>query len=145
LATQYFDALETRDPDLRERMQFAALPRQVAYAQAAAPALARILAGVDALAVTSRAALAGLPVTRKSELLELQKGARPFGGFAARETSGTTRGGWINSRRVFASPGPIYEPEGARPDYWRLARALFAAGFRPGDLIHNCFSYHFTP
>ena len=145
MATQYFDALETRDPDLRERMQFAALPRQVAYAQAAAPALARILAGVDALAVTSRAALAGLPVTRKSELLELQKGARPFGGFAARETSGTTRGGWINSRRVFASPGPIYEPEGARPDYWRLARALFAAGFRPGDLIHNCFSYHFTP
>jgi phenylacetate-CoA ligase len=81
--------------------------------------------------------LAQLPVTRKSELVELQKTARPFGGFAA------TR--WGDARRVFASPGPICEPEGAAPDYWRLARALYAAGFRRGDLIHNCFSYHFTP
>jgi phenylacetate-CoA ligase len=46
---------------------------------------------------------------------------------------------------VFASPGGIYEPEGAAPDYWRFARTLFAAGFRPGDLVHNCFSYHCTP
>src|SRR5204862_7609074 len=71
------------------------------------------------------------------ELLLLQKADRPFGGFAA------TR--WGEARRVFASPGPLYEPEGARADYWRLARPLFAAGFRKGDLIHNCFSYHFTP
>ena len=85
----------------------------------------------------SRDALARLPVTRKSELLDLQKAARPFGGFAA------TR--WGDMRRVFASPGPIYEPEGEQPDYWRLARALFAAGFRAGDLVHNCFSYHLTP
>jgi phenylacetate-CoA ligase len=146
LATQYFDTLETRDPELRERMQFAALPRQVAYAQASAPAFVRILAGIDAWAVTTRAALAGLPVTRKSELLELQKQARPFGGFAASQSvPNRGSGGVSDRRRVFASPGPIYEPEGARPDYWRLARALFAAGFRPGDLIHNCFSYHFTP
>jgi phenylacetate-CoA ligase len=141
VAQDHFDALETRDPELRERAQFAALPRQVAHAQSTAPAFAKILAGVDASAVTSRAALARLPVTRKSELLEIQKQQRPFGGFAAT--------GWGRAaptvRRVFASPGPIYEPEGARPDYWRLARALFAAGFRPGDLIHNCFSYHFTP
>ena len=141
MTREHFDALETRDPELRERAQFAALPGQVAHAQSAAPAFAKILAGVDAGAVTSRAALARLPVTRKSELLEIQKLSRPFGGFAAT--------GWgrdvATARRVFASPGPIYEPEGARPDYWRLARALFAAGFRKGDLIHNAFSYHFTP
>ncbi len=115
-----------------------ALPRQVAHAKAGSPAFARILADVDAVAVTSRAALARLPVTRKSALLDMQKGARPFGGLAATAWGPGTR-------RVFASPGPIYEPEGARPDYWRLARPLFAAGFRAGDLIHNCFSYHFTP
>ena len=141
MARDHFDALETRDPELRERAQFAGLPRQVAHAQSAAPAFAKILAGVDAAAVASRAALARLPVTRKSELLEIQKHSRPFGGFAA-----TGWGGAVSTaRRVFASPGPIYEPEGARPDYWRLARALFAAGFRKGDLIHNAFSYHFTP
>src|SRR5690606_12499304 len=88
--------------------------------------------------VTSREALAGLPVIRKSELLERQKQARPFGGFAA------VRWG-AGCRRVFASPGPLYEPEGAGPDYYRLARALHAAGFRAGDLVHNTFSYHFTP
>ena len=137
----HFDTLETRDPEVRERALLAALPRQIAHAKANAPAFARILAEVDPAAVTTRAALAQLPVTRKSELAELQKASRPFGGLAA------TRRGPVGSRpaRVFASPGPIYEPEGRRPDYWRLARPLFAAGFRAGDLVHNCFAYHFTP
>ena len=133
----YFDTLETRDPELREGEQLCQLSRQIAYAKANAPAFARNLSAIDASAVTTRDALALLPVTRKSELVPLQKAERPFGGFAA------TR--WGEARRVFASPGPIYEPEGPRPDYWRLARPLFAAGFRAGDLIHNCFSYHFTP
>ena len=133
----HFDLLETRNPELREREQLARLPRQIAHAIANAPAFARILAGVDPAAITTREALAQLPVTRKSELLDRQKADRPFGGFAA------TR--WGEARRVFASPGPIYEPEGAAPDYWRLARPLFAAGFRKGDLVHNGFSYHFTP
>ena len=135
--TEYFDKLETRDPELRERALLAALPRQLAHAKARAPAFARILADVDPAAVTTREALARVPVTRKSELTSLQKVARPFGGLAA--ASGSALG------RVFASPGPIYEPEGREPDYWRLARALFAAGFRRGDLVHNGFSYHFTP
>jgi phenylacetate-CoA ligase len=135
--TDHYDALETRDPELRERELLARLPRQIAHAKAGAPAYAKMLHGVDAAAVTTRAALARLPVTRKSELLEQQKAARPFGGFAA------TR--WGESLRVFASPGPIYEPEGRGPDYWRLARALHASGFRRGDLVHNAFSYHFTP
>jgi phenylacetate-CoA ligase len=133
----HYDALETRDPEVRERDSLGRLPVQVAHAMARAPAFARALAGIDPRAVTSREALAKLPVIRKGELLDLQQGARPFGGLAA--------SGYGELARVFASPGPIYEPEGRAPDWWRLARALYAAGFRRGDLVHNCFSYHFTP
>ncbi|MEO5699567.1 MAG: phenylacetate--CoA ligase family protein [Casimicrobiaceae bacterium] len=133
----HFDGLEIRDPEIRERAALAAIRRQVAHCQAQAGAMAQVLDGVEPAALTDRAALIRIPVTRKSTLFELQQGARPFGGFAT--------SGWEATRRVFASPGPIYEPEGRRPDYWRLARALFAAGFRPGELIHNTFAYHFTP
>ena len=139
--TEHFDTLETRDPEERERAQLAALRRQIAYAQAHAPWYARTLAGIAAEDIDSRAAFASLPVLRKSELLALQKGDRPFGGVAAVGRGKDRR----RARQVFASPGPIYEPEGDAADYWRLARALFAAGFRPGDLVHNAFSYHFTP
>ncbi len=135
--TDHFDTLETRDPGLRERSQLAALPARIALAKSRTTAYARMFAAVDPKAIDSRAALAQLPVTRKTELLELQKAARPFGGFATAHPGETPR--------IFASPGPIYEPDDATVDYWRLARALFAAGFRRGDLVHNCFSYHFTP
>ena len=141
VGAHFYDALEARDPAQREAQLLAALPAQVAHAQRASTAFAVILEGVNAAAVTSREALAQLPVIRKHELLELQvKGrqADPFGGFSA------VRYGQ-QMPRVFASPGTIYEPQGARPDYWRLARALFAAGFRRGELLHNCFSYHFVP
>jgi phenylacetate-CoA ligase len=139
--TEFHDALETREPAQREAQLLAALPAQVAHAQRASSAFAAILQGVDAAAVGSRAALARLPVTRKHELLELQAKGRqadPFGGFSALRYGPAMP-------RVFASPGTIYEPQGARPDYWRMARAMFAAGFRRGELIHNCFSYHFVP
>ncbi len=146
-----FDALERREPALREQALLAALPGLVAHAQARTPAFAEILLGVDAAAVTSRSALARLPVTRKTALFERQKATRaladasdPFGGFSTigwRGLVGTPRG----ARRVFQSPGPIYEPEGQGVDYWRIARALVAAGFREGELIHNSFSYHLTP
>ncbi len=139
--TEYFDALETREPAEREAQLMAALPGLVAHAQQAAPAFAAILAGVEAAGITSRRALAQLPVTRKPELFERQQAGRPgdaFGGFST-----LLRG--PKMLRVFASPGPIYEPEGAARDYWRAARALFAAGFRAGDLVHNAFSYHMTP
>ena len=135
---KHYDTRETRAPEERERDLMARLPAQIAHAKARAPACAKLLADVDPERVSTRAALAALPVIRKSELLERQQGARPFGGFAA------VRWG-RDCRRVFASPGPLYEPESARPDYYRLARALFAAGFREGDLVHNTFSYHFTP
>jgi phenylacetate-CoA ligase len=134
---EYFDTLETRSPEARERAQLAALPARIALAKSRTTAYAQIFADFNPASITTRAALARLPVTRKSELLELQKAERPFGGFAAAK--------WGEARRVFASPGPIYEPEGSGPDYWRLARPLFAAGFRAGDLVHNCFSYHLTP
>jgi phenylacetate-CoA ligase len=138
----YFDARETRDPDERERALFDALPAQIAHAKTRTSAFASILDGVDAAAITDRAALSKLPVVRKHELLERQRAARTsggdaFGGFAAI--------GYGRARRVFQSPGPIYEPEGAAPDYWRMARALYAAGFRAGDLVHNSFGYHLTP
>jgi phenylacetate-CoA ligase len=136
----YYDALETRDPEERERDLLAALPGQITQAQTT-PALAQLLRDVRPAAITSRAALAALPVTRKSELLALQKARRasdPFGGFAA-------IGVGARMTRIFASPGPLYEPEGVASDYWRTARALYAAGFRGGELIHNSFSYHMTP
>jgi phenylacetate-CoA ligase len=140
---EHYDALETRTQEAREAAWMQALPAQIAHAQAHAPALAASLAGVKAEEVNSFAALALLPVVRKQELLELQKASRAaggdvFGGFSA-------LGFGAHMPRVFASPGLIYEPEGTQRDYWRMARAIFAAGFRSGDLIHNSFSYHFTP
>ena len=141
--SEFFDALETREPAEREAALMAALPRQIAHAQVHSAALGEILAGVDAAAVTSRAALARLPVTRKSELLARQQASRAagrdaFGGFAAVRYGAAML-------RLYASPGPIYEPEGTARDYWRAARAMVAAGFRAGDLVHNAFSYHMTP
>ena len=140
---QHYDALETRDPALREAALLAALPAQVVHAQTHSAAMAHALSGIDGRAVRSRADLARLPVTRKQELFERQKAVRAAGGDAFGGYSTLAYGGAMP--RIFASPGPIYEPEGRAPDYWRMARAIFAAGFRAGDLIHNSFSYHFTP
>ncbi len=148
----HYDALETRDPAEREAALMAALPAQVRAAQAV-PALAGILAGVQPAQVNSRAALARLPVTRKSELLQRQQAARaaageawdPFGGFSALGWRALLARAPRPASRVYQSPGPIYEPEGEGRDYWRTARALFAAGLRLGDLVHNGFSYHLTP
>jgi phenylacetate-CoA ligase len=140
-----YDALETREPAAREAALMAALPAQVRAAQGTA-AFAGILAGVDAAAITSRAVLATLPVTRKTQLLERQRASiasDPFGGFSALGWRALPRA--RPAQRVFQSPGPIYEPESSATDYWRLARALHAAGLRAGDLVHNCFSYHLTP
>jgi len=141
--TDFFDALETRSPAEREAALMAELPRHVAHAQRHTAAFGQILAGVDAATITSREALARLPVTRKSELLELQKASRAAGGDAFGGFSALVRGPGLS--RIFASPGPIYEPEGATANYWRSARAMYAAGFRAGDLVHNAFSYHMTP
>jgi phenylacetate-CoA ligase len=141
----FYDTLETRDPSAREAALMAALPAQVRAAQQTA-AFSSLLSGVDASSITSRAALAQLPVVRKSQLFERQReqvAADPFGGFSALGWRALPRA--RAAHRVFQSPGPIYEPESSAKDYWRLARAMFAAGLREGDLAHNCFSYHLTP
>ena len=143
---KHLDSLETRLPQDREAALMAALPVQIAHAQQHSAAFAGILSGVNAVAITSRTALASLPVTRKHELLERQQAQRatdPFGGFSTIGWKGLVRSS--GARRVYQSPGPIYEPEGAGADYWRAARAMAAAGFEAGDLVHNCFSYHLTP
>ncbi|WCM87721.1 phenylacetate--CoA ligase family protein [Acidovorax sp. NCPPB 3576] len=137
----FYDDLETRPPEARESALMAALPAQVAHAQRASPAFAGILQGIDPARIATRQALATLPVTRKHELLARQQAGRAtnvFGGFSALSFGAAMP-------RVFASPGTLYEPEGTRRDYWRMARAIHAAGFRPGELIHNSFSYHFVP
>ena len=139
----HMDALETRDPAVREAALLAALPGQIAHAQKNAPAFAEILKDIHAADITSRAALAKLPVIRKYELLEKQKSSRAAGGNVFGGFSAVSYGSKMP--RVFSSPGPLYEPEGSRADYWRMARAIAAAGFQSGELIHNCFSYHFTP
>jgi phenylacetate-CoA ligase len=144
----FHDALEARDPAVRESRLVAALPALVAHAQRDAGAFAGLLAGVDATTINSRAALASLPVVRKPELLARQqagqaRGDDPFGGFAT--IGWRALGSMRRAQRVYQSPGPIYEPEGLASDYWRLSRALHAAGLRGGDLVHNCFSYHLTP
>ncbi len=135
--TDFHDALETRDAQARERDLLGRLAQHVAHAKANAPGFARILRDVDPRAVVSRAALAALPVTRKSDLKALQADSRPLGGLNATPVG--------KLAKIFVSPGPIYEPEGHGRDWWRTARALHAAGFRAGDLVVNTFAYHFTP
>jgi phenylacetate-CoA ligase len=135
--SDHYDQLETRDPELRERDLLELLARQVAHAKANAPGFATILQDVDPRTVVSRAALARLPVTRKSSLKVLQSGAPPLGGLNATPIA--------KLAKLFVSPGAIYEPEGHGRDWWRTGRALHAAGFRPGDLVTNTFAYHFTP
>ncbi len=134
---EHFDRLETRSAEDREADLFERLPQQLATAKAAAAYFTKLLADVDTSTITDRAALAGLPVTRKGDLLTLQPAAPPFGGLA------TIAAG--QAARLFASPGPIYDLETDGPDYWGSARALFAAGFRAGDILHNSFSYHLSP
>ncbi len=136
MRTGHYDQRETRDPGERERDLCGQLPDLLALALSA-PGWARHLAGVDPNTVTSRAALATLPVMRKSDFTALQKAHPPFGGL------NVTAPGKV--RRLLMSPGPIFEPEGAGEDHWGAARALFAAGMRPGDIVHNAFSYHLTP
>ncbi len=135
--SDYYDNLETRPPEQREKELFAQLPEQITHAKQSAPAFTETLAAVDPSRLTDRAALAGLPLLRKTDLIERQQGQPVFGGLTGISAPQLTH--------IFASPGPIFEPGSIRPDFWRFARALHAAGFRQGEIIHNCFSYHFTP
>ncbi len=134
--SDHYDRRETQDPEEREQALFGQLPETI-RAALASPGWRRHLGAIDPEAITSRAALAALPVLRKSALPALQKATPPFGGFSAVPVP--------QLGRLFTSPGPIYEAETASGDEWRYARVLYAAGFRPGDIVLNCFSYHMTP
>jgi phenylacetate-CoA ligase len=133
----YLDRLETRSPKIRERALMAELPKLVAHAKRRAPGFAKILADVNPAKVKTRAALAELPITRKSDLGTLQKELPPLGGLNATPVE--------KLAKIFISPGPIYDPEGRGKDWWRTSRGLFAGGFRAGDRVLNTFAYHFTP
>ncbi|MFT5399655.1 MAG: phenylacetate-CoA ligase, partial [Gammaproteobacteria bacterium] len=135
--SEFYDSLETRPPDERQAAQLEALRQQLKHAQSNSTAYAEILLGIDSDAITDSAAFSEVPLTRKSDLIALQWLNRPLGGY------NTTKG--EQHSHLFASPGPIYEPGYRSPDFWRLARALYASGFRSGELVHNCFSYHLTP
>jgi len=131
----HYDQLESRDPEQREADLFSALPSQIEYIQQ--HGTSNQLKDIDPRSISNRQALVQLPVIRKSELMSLQRDNPPFGGLVSTPIAEITK--------IFVSPGPIYEPEGKSPNYWRLARALYAAGFRKGELVHNTFAYHFTP
>ena len=137
MKNEFFDKLETRASKRREAALMAELPRLVAHAKKRASGFARILSEVNPSTVRSRAALAKLPVTRKSDLATLQKELPPLGGLNATPLE--------KLAKLFVSPGPIYDPEGRGKDWWRTARGLFAGGFRSGDRVLNTFAYHFTP
>jgi phenylacetate-CoA ligase len=130
----FYDHLETRSPDEREAQLFSKLPVFLAKLQSESPGWRAQLAGIEPATVASRAALAGLPLLRKSSLAQLQAASPPFGGLSG-----------ANPARVFMSPGPVFEPQSPIPDAWGFARALYAAGFRAGEILHNCFAYHMTP
>jgi len=134
---EHYDELETRSADAREGALMAALPAHIAHAKAHAPGWARILKDIEPDEIKSRKSLARLPVTRKSDLHELQKALPPLGGLNAAPLE--------KLAKLFVSPGPIYDPEGRGGDWWCAARGLFAGGFRAGDLVINTFAYHFTP
>lgn len=132
----FYDDLETRSPTDREQSLVKAVANQVEQAKSNTSAYATLLKDITPAMINSVDDIAKLPITRKSELIELQKNNRPFGGLANKN---------INLTHIFASPGPIYEPGTNKKDFARFARSLYAAGFRSGGIAHNCFSYHFTP
>lgn len=136
-ADKYYDSLETRDQEERETAQFEALGAQLVHAKTNSSYFSDLLRDVDPSSVKGYDALAQLPVTRKSDLIEKQRQERPFGGMNAEPVG--------DIANIFMSPGPIYEPGQDVTDYYRMGRAMWAAGFRPGNLVHNTFSYHMTP
>ncbi len=135
--SDHYDELEVRDPELRETALLAAVRNQIDHAKTNAPYFSAHLADIDARAVTGRAALGAVPLTRKSDLIERQRQHPPFGGLTAVAVH--------QLRRIYQSPGPINDPEGFGDDYWRFARGMYAAGIRRGDVVHNSFAYHLTP
>ena len=136
-AHDFYDELEVRDPAQREEMLFNGLVTQLKEAQKHAPYFKTLIGSIDVSLIKDRAALATIPITRKSDLVNLQAKGNPLGGLTTVSTG--------QLKRIFQSPGPTYDAEGSGEDWWGTARALYASGVRKGDILHNTFSYHFTP
>jgi phenylacetate-CoA ligase len=133
---QYFYERECQNPELREQSLLARLSDFITYAKQECPHYQQTLAHIDAEKITTRELLAQLPITRKSDLVRLQAKNSPLGGLNAKNAK---------IGRIFQSPGPIYDPENTSDDWWRMGQAFYSAGFRKGDLVQNCLSYHLTP
>lgn len=133
---QYFYETECQNPQLREQSLLERLPAFIRYAKQECQHYEQTLQHLDAEKITTRQLLAQLPITRKADLLQLQAQNAPFGGLNAKAA---------NIGRIFQSPGPIYDPENTSDDWWRMGQAFYAAGFRAGDIVQNCLSYHLTP
>jgi len=133
---QYFYERECQNPELREQSLLERLPAFITYAKQECRHYSQILQHIDAEKITSRELLAQLPITRKSDLIRIQEKDAPFGGLNAKTA---------NLGRIFQSPGPIYDPENTSDDWWRMGQAFYAAGFRKGETVQNCLSYHLTP
>lgn len=136
-SADFYDDLEIRDPAARDVALFDALKSHLATVKAAAPYYQSLFKDIDPADITDHAALASLPVTRKSALVDIQSAGNPMGGMT------TLPPGQL--LRIFQSPGPTYDAEGFGVDWWNTARALYASGMRKGDIVHNTFAYHFTP
>ena len=132
-------ALEQQDPVARRAYLGTRLRETVAYAHARSPHVRRAFdkAGLSPREVASLDDLAKIPITRKDDVPAMQAAEPPFGGLLAVEPA--------RLQRIFASPGPILDPQGEGEDFWRFRMALAAAGFRRGDIAINSASYHLTP
>ncbi len=144
-ASPYYSMREVRGAEERERELFSQLRHSLRTLMSATPRMAEQLNGLDVTTLYTREDLAAIPVVRKSTLMQKQHDLRGTGGVGEAVFGGFTSVTWGQVARVYGSPGPIYELDTNRSDYWRMAQALYAAGIRPGMLVHNCFSYHFTP
>ncbi len=132
-------ALEQQDAVSRRAYLGTRLREAVAWAHARSPQVRRAFdeAGIGPRDVASLDDLTRIPITRKDDVPAMQAADPPFGGLLAVEPG--------RLQRIFASPGPILDPQGEGDDFWRFRMALAAAGFRRGDIAINSASYHLTP
>ena len=135
---EFFDALEVMSAEARERYVNRKLPQTIKRAYQHAPAVKKIFneAGVYPEQIRKTRDLERLPITRKTDLIELQRANPPYGGFLTIPPEEVDR--------IFISPGPVYEPVQTESIKW-FAKSFWAAGFRKGDVVINTFTYHMSP
>ena len=133
----YFDTRETRSSDERAADLSRDLPALITHAQTNTGYFKDSLRGCDASAITTEADLVALPIVRKSDMVANAEDTLPLRNFAGVPFHAL--------HTIYQSPGPIYEAGMRGTDWWRFGRALAAVGVGKGDIVQNCFAYHFTP